>query len=55
MLPLVNHFKQEEKEEGGVLTQAMRPRGIVITLNKELVLQARNVGKSISHFAKFKC
>lgn len=31
------------------------PRAIVITANKELVLQTTNVGKMLSHFCKARC
>jgi superfamily II DNA/RNA helicase len=37
------------------LTKSQRPRALVITSTKELVLQVRNVGKDISHFSKLKC
>jgi superfamily II DNA/RNA helicase len=33
----------------------MRPRALVVTLNKELALQTKNVGKGLTHFCKLKC
>jgi superfamily II DNA/RNA helicase len=53
-LPIANHLKQQEVDEGGILTQSLKPRALVITLNKELALQTRNVGKGIGHHCKMK-
>ena len=39
---------------GIALTKPLRPRALVMTLNKELVMQGNKVAKTISHFAKFK-
>jgi len=36
------------------LTVSQRPRALILTHNKELVLQCRNVGKSLSHHCKLK-
>lgn len=54
LLPIFDDLKKEEKLEEAVLTKSMRPRAVVITLNKELVLQNRTVGKEISHHCKMK-
>jgi superfamily II DNA/RNA helicase len=53
LIPALSHLKKEE-EGAGVLTAAHRPRAIIITANKELVLQCRNVGKQVSHHCKLK-
>ncbi len=55
MLPMFDLLKKQEDKAEAALTKSQRPRGLVITSNKELVLQVRNVGKDISHFSKLKC
>jgi superfamily II DNA/RNA helicase len=49
----VSQLKQEE-EGVGALTTSQRPRAIVLTATKELVMQCRQVGKQIAHHAKIK-
>ena len=53
MLPIASDFKKEE-EGKGKLTASQRPRALVITATKELVMQGRQVGKDISHHCKLK-
>jgi ATP-dependent RNA helicase RhlE len=53
LLPIISQLKQEE-EGVGPLTASQRPRAIVLTATKELVVQGRQVGKQISHHSKLK-
>lgn len=53
MLPMCSSLKQEE-EGVGPLTVSQRPRAIVLTASKELVVQGRSVGKAIAHHCKLK-
>ena len=55
LLPMVDHLKKQEEEVGSILTKSQRPRGLILTTNKELVLQTKNVGKMLGHSCKIKC
>jgi superfamily II DNA/RNA helicase len=50
---MASELKKDE-EGGGALTASQRPRAIVLTASKELVLQGKQVGKQIAHHCKLK-
>lgn len=54
LIPILDQLKKEEELSQCVLTKPERPRALILTSNKELVLQARNVAKDISHYAKLR-